>query len=240
VKSGEPGVGSASFAVVRGDGSILPARLYVDPTRAPLVTLVLAHGAGAGQAHPFMVCAAEALAMRGVAVVTFDFPYTAAGRRLPDKAPVLERAFLDAIAWVRTRDDLPRPLAIGGKSMGGRMASHVAAYHADEAGALEGLVFLGYPLHPPAKPLQRRDAHLPLLRSPMLFVQGGRDAFGTPDELQQVMVALSAPASLHVVEAADHGFGLPRRADPAAALAEVWDVVAAWVRDRVQTSRMPV
>ena len=205
----DPAVVMRAVQVVRRDGSVVPARVFVDSARVPAATVILAHGAGAPQAHPFMVRAAEALAARRLAVVTFDFPYAAAGRRLPDKAPVLERAFLDVIAWARTRDDLPRPLAIGGKSMGGRMASHVAAHHADAAGALVGLVFLGYPLHPPAQPARRRDAHLPLIRVPMIFVQGSRDAFGTPDELRPVLAALAADAELHVVDGADHGFAVP-------------------------------
>lgn len=205
--------------------------VYRSSYGTPLATLVLAHGAGAPQAHPFMVGAAESLASRRLAVVTFDFPYTAAGRKLPDKAPVLERAYLDVIAWVRGQDDLPRSLAIGGKSMGGRMASHVAAHHAETAGALCGIVCLGYPLHPPDKPTQRRDVHLPLIRVPMLFVQGSRDGFGTPDELRPVLAALPAGADLHVVEDGDHGFATPRRLGRSAAdvLGGVWDVVAAWV-----------
>lgn len=239
--SGAPGIVGAPSAVVRAEGPDLPARVYAARACAPLVTLILAHGAGAPQVHPFMVRAAEALAARDVAVVTFDFPYTAAGRRVPDKAPVLERAFLDVIAWARTRDDLPRPLAIGGKSLGGRMASHVAALHPDEAGSLAGLVVFGYPLHPPARPSQRRDAHLPLIRVPMLFVQGRRDAFGTPDELRAALATVSAPASLHVVEDADHGFAIRRRAgrDAATTLAAVWDVAAAWLKERTPAAGLP-
>ncbi len=239
-----------ALEVVRPDGSVLPARVFVDPAQVPVATVILAHGAGAPQAHPFMVRAAGALALRRLAVVTFDFPYTAAGRKLPDKAPVLERAFLDVIAWARTRDDLPTPLVIGGKSMGGRMASHVAAHHAEAAGTLAGLVFLGYPLHPPARPTQRRDAHLPLIRVPMFFVQGSRDALGTPDELRPVLTTLTADATLYVVEGADHGFAVSRRATPREpvpgggvtprattdVLTDAWDAVARWVAERADTT----
>ena len=126
------------------------------------------------------------------------------------------------------------------------MASHVAAHHADAAGALVGLVFLGYPLHPPAQPATRRDAHLPLIRVPMIFVQGSRDAFGTPDELRPVLATLAADAELHVVDGADHGFAVPRRgAQHAVAqagsgargaagdvLTGAWDAVARWVGAR--------
>ena len=218
----------------RTGGGELPVRLYQAAGTEPVATLVRAHGAGAPQAHPFMVQAAEQLASRPLAVVTFDFPYKAEGRKLPDKAPVLEQAYLDVIAWVRQREGLPRSLAIGGKSMGGRMASHVAAHHAAAAGRLCGLVFLGYPLHPPDKPAQRRDAHLPLIQAPMLFVQGSRDSFGTPDELRPVLASLAAEATLHVVEGGDHGFAVSKRTGAVAAdvLDAVWDTVAGWVRSR--------
>src|SRR5688572_13993336 len=130
-----------------------------DPTQA---LLVLAHGAGAGERHPFMVTMARGLAERGIDVVTFDFPYMAQKRKVPDKAPVLESAFRDAIVEARTRVTPDHRLFIGGKSMGGRMATHLAADRTDlEVGPyIRGVIALGYPLHPPGKPEQQRVAHL--------------------------------------------------------------------------------
>jgi len=218
-------------------GARLSARHYVGADRSgPLPTIVLAHGAGAGQRHPFMVAFGTGLAARGVGVVTFDFPYMEAKRRVPDRAPVLERAYQAAIRAVRNLPGIgTHPIFIGGKSMGGRMASHVAARHAAAAGPLSGLVFLGYPLHPPGRPDEPRDAHLPDIAAPMLFVQGERDAFGTPEELRPVLARLTAPAQLMVVEGGDHSFAVPRASERSAADAResVMDAIVAWVRATV-------
>jgi uncharacterized protein len=162
--------------------------------------VVLAHGAGAGQHHPFMVAYARALAEHGVDVVTFDFPYMAQKRRLPDKAPVLEAEFRRVIAEAMAEDP-SRRLFVGGKSMGGRMATHLAA-QGDLA--LAGVVALGYPLHPPGKPEQKRSAHLPDIRVPLLVVQGERDAFGTPSELEPELAAVPGAVNVHVVKGGDH------------------------------------
>ncbi len=192
----------------------------------PSCRLVLAHGAGAGQRSAFMVDFARALSAYGIEVVTFDFLYVARRRRLPDRGPVLEacyRAVLDGLG------DAER-LFIGGKSMGGRIATQVAA--ADPDRRLDGLVLLGYPLHPPGRPETRREGHLPAVRRRMLFVQGSRDAFGTPAELQPLLSSLSPPAALHVVEGGDHSFKRARK-DPAAQaelLAGVQRAIAEWVR----------
>jgi hypothetical protein len=225
------------FAVEFDAGTRLSAWHYVVSDRSgPSPSLVLAHGAGAGQRHPFMVAFGTGLAARGVAVVTFNFPYVEAGRRVPDRAPVLEQAYLAAIRAVRALPGIgARPIFIGGKSMGGRMASHVAAHHAAAAGPVAGLVFLGYPLHPPGRPDQRRDTHLPDIGAPMLFVQGERDAFGTPEELRPVLARLPAPAELMVVQGGDHSFVVPRASGRSAADVReaVMDAIVAWVRATV-------
>ena len=117
-------------------------------TAAPKAALVLAHGAGAGQTSPFMVRFARGMALRGISAAPFDFPSTAAGRKVPDRAPVLEQSWREAVDAAKA-EVAGLPLAIGGKSMGGRMASHIAAQGCSD---LDGLVFLGYPLHPPGKP----------------------------------------------------------------------------------------
>jgi uncharacterized protein len=177
----------------------------VYPSERAIAGLVLAHGAGAGQTSQFMVQAARGLASRGVTTATFDFPYMEAGRKVPDRAPILEEAWRNAITEMRTRiDDLP--LFIGGKSMGGRIASQVASQ--GSAAPLHGLVFLGYPLHPPGKPEQRRDAHLPAIKEPMLFVQGTRDAFGTAAEIQALLPRLQR-ATLREINGGDHSFKVP-------------------------------
>jgi len=132
--------------------------LKVYSSERPFGALVLAHGAGAGQTSSFMVRVATGLAQRGLSTATFDFAYMAAGRKVPDRTPVLESAWRDAIATAR-QQFRGLSLYIGGKSMGGRIASHIAS----QGGAtpLAGLIFLGYPLHPPGRPDQRRDARTP-------------------------------------------------------------------------------
>jgi uncharacterized protein len=215
-----------------GSGQVT-ALTYVpaDPARA-VATLILGHGAGASQSSGFMVAFAQGLARRGCHLVTFNFPYTEQGRRLPDRPDTLEACFRAVIAAVRARPDLAAaPLVIGGKSMGGRIASQVAAAGVAD---LTALVFLGYPLHPPGKPQQLRSAHLARIRQRMLFVQGSRDAFGTPEELGPVLEPLGPSARLHVVQGGDHSFSVPRRG--AVTQAEVFDrvqdEVVSWLRSR--------
>lgn len=193
--------------------------------------LVLAHGAGAGQRSTFMVDFAAALSDLGLDVVTFNFLYTEQRRKIPDRAPALEACYRAVIAAVRARLESARQaLFIGGKSMGGRIATQVAA--AEASLPVAGLVLLGYPLHPPGKPTERRDKHLPSVSRPMLFVQGTRDAFGTPDELTPVLQALDPAATLYPVAQGDHSFKLSRR-DPAAQAAiynSIQGTIADWVR----------
>ncbi len=179
------------------------------------ICLILAHGAGAGQTSAFMVRFAKALAARGIDTVTFNFLYTEQRRRLPDRNDKLEACYRRVID--KFRDGIPGQgtrrgrLAIGGKSMGGRIASQVVASAPD---GIAGLVLLGYPLHPPGRPDKPRTKHLAAIRAPMLFVQGSRDAFGTPEELAPVIRDLLAPAEVRVVEGGDHSFKVPKRASP--------------------------
>lgn len=202
-----------------------------DAATAPGAALILGHGAGAGQLSPFMVDFARALSALGIDVITFNFLYTEQGRKIPDRAPALESCYRAVIDVVRAEVDSARhSLFIGGKSMGGRIATQVAA--ADSALPIAGLVLLGYPLHPPGKPAERRDKHLPAIARPMLFVQGARDAFGTPAELAPVLDALQPPPALHVAAQGDHSFKLSRR-DPAAQAAiyaGLQQVIASWIR----------
>jgi uncharacterized protein len=201
--------------------------LKVYASDKPFAAMVVGHGAGVGQTSPFMVQTAKGLADRGVSAATFDFPYMAARRGAPDKPAVLEASWRDAI--VRARQVFAGlPLFIGGKSMGGRIASQVAAQASD---GLAGLVFLGYPLHPPGKPQQRRDAHLPDISAPTLFVQGSRDTFGTADEIRELLPRLRK-ATLHVVDGGDHSFKIGGRGAPKPdqVLAGILDIVVDWMR----------
>ena len=205
-------------------------------------TLILAHGAGANQDSVFMTGFAAGLAGRGLEVLTFNFPYSERGRKIPDPQPVLEACFRAVLEHAASDPTLgPLPLFIGGKSMGGRMASHVAASRdAGEPGApawwsrLRGLIFLGYPLHPPGRPQQVRVAHLPRIAHPMLFVQGEKDAFGTPLELQAFIDVLPAPCTLHAVAQAGHSLEVTKRSGipQERVYADVQDFIAAWARER--------
>jgi predicted alpha/beta-hydrolase family hydrolase len=154
-----------------------------------------------------MVSFATALAARGIDMVTFNFLYMEQGRRLPDSKDKLEACYRAVIETARRKTS--GKLAIGGKSMGGRIASQVAAGDAPE---VAGLVLLGYPLHPPGKPDQLRTKHLPAIKAPMLFVQGSRDAFGTPDELRPILAKLKTSAELFEVAGGDHSFKVLKRA----------------------------
>lgn len=165
-------------------------------------------------------------------MLTFNFLYTEHGRRVPDRTVKLESCYRAAVA--AAREHFGRAAVfIGGKSMGGRIATYLAA--ADDADTLgiRGVVALGYPLHPPGKPQQLRAEHLPRIRVPMLIVQGERDPFGTPAELQAVLDAVSARVTLHIIENGDHSLAPSRQKDRVAAVyAEIQDVIAKWIRER--------
>ena len=228
------------FTIPLGGADRVTALAYTDPTATSVeATLVLGHGAGAGQTSPFMVSFAEGLAARGLDVITFNFLHTEQGRRAPDRGPRLEACYRAVVDAVRGRGagTERRPLLIGGKSMGGRIASQIAAApeeNATETGpelGVAGLVLLGYPLHPPGRPERMRDAHLPRIQAPMLVVQGSRDSFGTPDELRAVLAPVPA-ARLHVVEGGDHSFNIRRKSAPPREeiYATVMEEIVAWVR----------
>jgi predicted alpha/beta-hydrolase family hydrolase len=195
-----------------------------DPA-APL--LVLAHGAGAGEDHPWMTRVASALADRGVAVVTFNFPYMDARRSAPDRADVLEEAF--RVVWSEVGAG-HGALFAGGKSMGGRIASQAAARGLFDP-APAGLVFFGYPLHPPGKPAQRRDRHLPDVKAPMLFLHGTRDQFGTPDELRELVDGLQG-STLELIERGDHSLVASKKNDES--IVRAIDLAAAWMHRRAR------
>jgi len=193
------------------------------------LTMILGHGAGAGQTSDFIVRFAGGLAARGIDTVTFNFSYMEQGRRIPDPNGQLEACYRAVIEAVRERiKSTGAGLAIGGKSMGGRIASQVAAAG---IGDLAGLVFLGYPLHPPGRPDRLRAKHLIAIKAPMLFVQGSRDAFGTPDELRPIITQFEPPADLYVVEGGDHSFKVPKRSviRQEAVYDTIQDHIGAWL-----------
>lgn len=193
------------------------------------ITLILGHGAGAGQTSGFIVMFSNELAARGIDIVTFNFSYMERRRGAPDPGDKLEACYRAVIDAARAHKKLKgNKLAIGGKSMGGRIASQVAAKGLDD---LAGLVFLGYPLHPPGKPEQLRSKHLPNIAAPMLFVQGSRDSFGTPDELRPIINKLKTPCKLYEVEGGDHSLKVPKRAGvpQEQVYATVQDEIARWL-----------
>lgn len=203
----------------------MPDDLRIDGPADALRVVVLAHGAGAPMDSPFMEQVARGLAQRGLRVVRFEFPYMAKRRRgersgAPDRQGVLEDCWRGTIR----RLGEPSRTFIGGKSLGGRIASHVA----DEAG-VAGLVCLGYPFHPPGRPDRLRTAHLRTLRTPALIVQGTRDPFGTPEEIAGYDLA---PAiRVHFVEDGDHSLAPRKRSGRSAEqnLGEAIETVAAFV-----------
>jgi predicted alpha/beta-hydrolase family hydrolase len=214
---------------------------YAAANGRPHATLVLAHGAGAGQQSAFITGFARGLSDRGVDVLTFNFLYSEERRRVPDRTEKLEACYRAAIAAAQKHFGR-REVFIGGKSMGGRIATHLAA--ADDAGALgiAGVVALGYPLHPPGKPEQLRAAHLPRIRVPVLIIQGERDPFGTPEQLRPILDSLTERERserserlervlLHVVEKGDHSLAPSRRADQVASTyMALQDLIAHWTR----------
>jgi uncharacterized protein len=183
--------------------------LLIDGPADARCHLILAHGAGQGADSPFMTAVAHALAAAGMRVTRFSFPYmvrseTEGRRRPPDREPILIETWLRVIAEQRAACGAGKPLLIGGKSMGGRIASLIA----DEAG-VDGLVCLGYPFHPPGRPERTRVAHLSGLRTPTLICQGERDPFGSREEVAGY--ALSPSIEIVWIADGEHSFK-PRRA----------------------------
>jgi predicted alpha/beta-hydrolase family hydrolase len=226
-------VDSIKLEVAINESNSVTALLYAAPKKDRVgITVTLGHGAGAGQSHPFMRLFASGLAERGFDAMTFNFVYMEKGRRVPDPKAKLEGCYLAVIEAARQHKKLKgNRVVIGGKSMGGRIASQVAATE-ECADKVKGLVFLGYPLHPPGKPEQLRDAHLKNIRAPMLFVQGSRDAFGTEGEIRAVIKRLRLPATLYAIEGGDHSLKVPKSAGvPQSQIYDsTMDEIARWLR----------
>jgi uncharacterized protein len=203
-----------------------PVSLVWDGPSDPTAVAVMAPGAGGGMESPFMDALAAGLAGAGVLVCRFNFSYMEQGRRSPDRAPVLEDTYRAVVAHVRERHR--GPLALGGKSMGGRIASHIVASGEQAA----GLFFLGYPLHPPGRPDRIRDAHLHSIEVPMLFVEGDRDPFCPLETLASVRARLRAESGLVVIEDGNHSLEVRKSSGRSTteAWAEAADAVSGWVK----------
>jgi predicted alpha/beta-hydrolase family hydrolase len=193
--------------IIEVDGSTHVPGLVQRSLRAHAI-LVLAHGAGAGMRHAFLADVATGLAQRGIDTLRYEFPYMSRGSRRPDSPPLCH-------ATVRAAVDVARriapsfPIIAGGKSFGGRMTSQAQASH--PLPGVRGLVFLGFPLHPPKEPSAARAAHLSRIEVPMLFLQGSRDEFATQAHLTPVIESLGARARLELFKDADHSFHVPVR-----------------------------
>ncbi|MCU1267592.1 MAG: hypothetical protein JWM21_3910 [Acidobacteria bacterium] len=220
-----------SFSVSVADRDSVTALLYVAAKKTKIgTTIVLGHGAGANQLSGFMRLFAGGLATRGLDVLTFNFLYKEQGRSVPDHKTKLELCYNAVIEAARQHRKLKaNDLVIGGKSMGGRIASQVAAANDID---LTGLVFLGYPLHPPGRPEKLRAEHLNNIRAPMLFMQGSRDALGTTDEIRDVIRTLSLPATVYEVAGGDHSFKVLKSASlPQDQVYElVMDEIVKWLK----------
>lgn len=190
--------------------------------------LVLAHGAGNDMHAAFLSWLHETLAGRGTLTVKFNFPYAERGARAPDRPAVLEATWRAVARSVREDPELaPKQLVLGGKSMGGRFASMIAA----DGEPCAGLVLLGYPLHPAGQANKLRVDHLMRLHVPTLFVQGTRDALCDIDLLEGALARMSAPVTLHRIEEGDHSFVVPKRLgrDAKEIWAEIADVTEQWL-----------
>jgi predicted alpha/beta-hydrolase family hydrolase len=194
------------------------------PTEAPV--LILGHGAGAGIRSDFMEFVATGLAARGTRVTRFNFAYLEAGKKSPDRQPILEETYRAVVEHVR-RKEQPERLFLGGKSLGGRIASHIVA----EGVEADGLVFLGYPLQPPGRPDRLRNAHLNGISAPMLFVEGTRDPFCPLDTLEKVRADLVAPTEIAVIDGGDHSLRVRKSSGRSTedAWTEAVEGVADWI-----------
>ena len=202
--------------------------LWLRPANARWL-LVLAHGAGAGMNHPFLEKLAAKLAGVDVATFRYQFPYMEQRRRVPDSPPVLKSVVRAA---VRTAGEAAPelPILAGGKSMGGRMTSSAAAEHPPEFEKVRGLVFFGFPLHPPGRPGTQRGEHLAQVGIPMLFLQGTRDQFADLKLLRPVCANLGARATLREIATADHSFHVLKSSGKtdAEVMSELVQSVRAW------------
>ncbi len=196
-----------------------------NPDRNP-TCLIIAHGAGGPMYSPFITYFHTALAKKGFLTVKFNFPYMEARKRVPDRRDVLEASYMKIVEHVKLSKYSPSHLFIGGKSMGGRIASQITAAGAE----VDGVFFFGYPLHPPGKLDRLRDEHLYKISKPMLFISGTKDAFASKTLLEKVITKLGPNANAHWVEGGDHSFNTGQGKDALAKThEELLGVLMHWV-----------
>jgi predicted alpha/beta-hydrolase family hydrolase len=218
---------SAPRAVVIASNDIRVSGLLQAPARAR-ACYVMAHGAGAGMAHPFMAAVAAELAERGIATLRYQFPYMERGGKRPDPPALAQATVRAAVAEAgRLLPDIA--LFAGGKSFGGRMTSQAQA--SAPLPGVRGLIFLGFPLHPAKRPSRERGRHLSAVHIPMLFLQGTRDALAALDELEPLCRDLGPLATLRLYHDADHSFHVPARSGrtDAQVRGDVLDAATAWI-----------
>jgi predicted alpha/beta-hydrolase family hydrolase len=216
---------SREIVTITVDGNRISGLL--DGPARPRACYVLAHGAGAGMAHPFMAAVAAGLAERGIATLRYQFLYMERGGKRPDPPKLAHAAVRAAVAEAVKR--APKlPLIAGGKSFGGRMTSQAQALA--PLPGVRGLAFLGFPLHPAKQPSRERAKHLADVNVPMLFLQGSRDALAMPDQIEPVCAALKPRATLKLLEHADHSFHVPAKSGrtDAEVMSEMLDAFAEW------------
>jgi hypothetical protein len=226
-RSCAPSIDTILVTIPVGEGQV--SGLWSLP-RAARACVVLAHGASAGMAHPFMAATAAGLAERGIACLRYQFPYMEQGSKRPD-SPKLAHATVRAAVAAAAGLAGKMPLFAGGKSFGGRMTSQ--AQGLDPLPGVRGLIFLGFPLHPAGKPSRQRGAHLFDVHVPMLFLQGTRDALAALDHLEPLCRELGKRATLKLFADADHSFHVPARTGrkDTEVHAEMLDTLAAWIDD---------
>lgn len=204
-----------------------PIPAFFDPPLAPSIgTFLCAPGAGGHASDRGMLQVSEALTHRGIGVIRYHFPYREQGRRYPDPMPRLTACVAEVVEFIR-REVGPDRLVVGGRSMGGRVASVAVA----EGLPADGLLLLAYPLHPPGQPEKLRDEHLPRISLPTLCLNGTRDPFCDRARMEAVVARLNASWTMHWIDGADHSFHLPRRSvrSEADVFQQIGETIRAWL-----------
>lgn len=195
------------------------------------VAVIVAHGAGNDMNNPLLVSFCEHLASAGYLAVRFNFPYKEHGRKAPDRQPLLEETWQQALQFIKNKAGYSlRKIFVAGKSMGGRVATEMLAKGSLNA---DGIIFLGYPLHPAGDKEKLRDAHLYRISCPMLFFEGTRDTLCDLDILKVVLDRLGSRAELVIIEGGDHSFNVPKKSS--LTMQDVYEKISArsieWIRE---------
>jgi hypothetical protein len=214
------------FNAASGSGEVSAIAVVPDEAAA---LLVLAHGAGAGMTHPFMEKVASLLAEDKIATFRFNFPYMEKRKKVPD-VPAVAMKTVESAVYAASKFSGKLPLFAGGKSFGGRMTSQAAA--SGMIPSMKGIVFFSFPLHPPGKPGIERASHLYNVKTPMLFLQGTRDALADISLMRQLTGNLGEKAALHEVTGGDHSFHVSKDKDESV-LKEICSLSAEWMKKQI-------